>query len=230
MKMNGKPLITVQGLRVEYEGVKVFSNLSFVVCEGDFICIVGQNGAGKSTLIKTLLGKIKPKTGELKFHGLRQNFIGYMPQESKVDRNFPASVEEIVLSGTLNRLGFKPFYGRDEKKKQEQSLKQLGIWNLRKKYFADLSGGQRQKVLLARSLSATTKLLVLDEPSNNLDYKSKNELYENLRMLNKQGVTILMVTHDLDHKNLIGEKILALSGERYFFGSTAEYVEKIHHA
>jgi hypothetical protein len=221
-------LVTVKKLQVDYDKTKVFSNLSFEVCEGDFICIVGQNGAGKSTLIKTLLGQIKQSKGEILFHNLKRNFIGYMPQESKVDKNFPASVSEIVYAGTLNRVGFRPFFGKHEKNIVEESLKELKIINLAKRHFADLSGGQRQKVLLARALAATSKLLILDEPSNNLDFRSKMELYENLSKLNKKGITILMVTHDLDHKNLIGNKILALSGEEYFFGETKEYVERIH--
>jgi len=229
METKEKPLIQAKKIEVEYEGVKVFSDLSFEIFDGDFVCIVGPNGAGKSTLIKALLGQIHLKSGEIKFRNLRRKFIGYMPQESKVEKDFPASVEEIVRSGTLNWLGFRAFYGQKEEEITKRSLGLLGISHLGARYFAELSGGQRQKVLLARSLSATTRLLILDEPSNNLDYKSKNELYENLKTLNKQGITILMVTHDLDHKNLIGEKILALAGEKYFFGSTSEYVEEIHH-
>lgn len=223
------PLIKVKELQVEFEGHKVFSDLSFEILEADFICVVGPNGAGKSTLIKTLLGQIKPSKGEVVFSGLKQKFIGYMPQENKIDRNFPASVEEIVRSGTLNQMGIRSFYGLSEKKIAERSMRQLGVLGLAKMHFADLSGGQRQRVLLARSLAATKKLLVLDEPSNNLDFKSKNELYEKLKKLNSEGVAILMVTHDLDHKNLIGKKILALNGEQYFFGDTESYVEKIHH-
>ena len=220
MKDGGESILTVKKLQVSYDKVNVFSNLSFEVREGDFICIVGQNGAGKSTLIKTLLGSIKQSKGEIIFHNLKRKFIGYMPQESKVDKNFPASVSEIVYSGTLN--------GREEEKVVSECLKELKISDLTKRHFADLSGGQRQKVLLARALAATSKLLILDEPSNNLDFKSKMELYDNLLKLNKKGITILMVTHDLDHKNLIGNKILALSGKEYFFGETCEYVERIH--
>lgn len=228
MKDGGEPILTVKKLQVSYDKVNVFSNLSFEAREGDFICIVGQNGAGKSTLIKTLLGSIKQSKGEIIFHNLKRKFIGYMPQESKVDKNFPASVSEIVYSGTLNRIGVRPFYGREEEKVVSECLKELKISDLTKRHFADLSGGQRQKVLLARALAATSKLLILDEPSNNLDFKSKMELYDNLLKLNKKGITILMVTHDLDHKNLIGNKILALSGKEYFFGETCEYVERIH--
>lgn len=228
VEMRDKPIVTVKKLQVNYDKTIVFSNLSFEVCERDFVCIVGQNGAGKSTLIKTLLGQIKQNSGEIIFHDLQQKMIGYMPQESKVDKNFPASVSEIVYSGTLNRMGFRPFYRSAEKRIVERCLKELKIVDLARRHFADLSGGQRQKVLLARALAATSKLLILDEPSNNLDFKSKMELYDNLSKLNKKGITILMVTHDLDHKNLIGNKILALSGEQYFFGKTNEYVERIH--
>ena len=153
-----------------------------------------------------------------------------MPQETKIDNNFPASVFEITLSGTLNKLGNKIFYTKNEKKIALDNLKLLGIDNLKNKKFNDLSGGQRQKVLLARSLCATSKLLVLDEPSNNLDSKSKKELFKIINDLNKnKNITIIMITHDLDHNNLIGNKILSLREDDIFFGTTDEFVRRIHH-
>ena len=198
--------------------------------ENDFICIVGPNGSGKSTLVKGILGLIKPRRGKVIYNNLKQNFIGYMPQETKIDSNFPASVYEIVLSGTLNRLGLKSFYTKNEKQLALDNLKILGIDKLKDKSFCDLSGGQRQKVLLARSLCATSKLLILDEPSNNLDSKSKKELYKIINELNKKhNITIIMITHDLDHDNLIGNKILSLRENNIFFGTTEEFVRRIHH-
>lgn len=222
-------MIEVRDLTLGYDHHVVLKNLNFDIEEGDFVCIVGHNGSGKSTLVKGLLGLLKPMKGTIEFYDLKQNFIGYMPQETRVDQHFPASVYEIVLSGTLNRLGRKCFYTSKEKELADYNLELLGITSLKNKSFSDLSGGQRQKVLLARSLCSTSKLLILDEPSNNLDSDSKKELYQIIIDLNqKEGITILMITHDLDHHNLIGNKILSLQEDEFFFGSTEEFVRKVH--
>ena len=223
-------LIELKNLSLGYGNNVVLKNINITIEENDFICVVGPNGCGKSTLIKGILGLIKPFKGQVIYNGLKQNFIGYMPQETKVDSNFPASVYEIVLSGTLNRLGFNSFYTKKEKQIALDNLKLLNIEKLKDKNFCDLSGGQRQKVLLARSLCATSKLLILDEPSNNLDSKSKNELYKTIVDLNKnQNITIIMITHDLDHGNLIGNKILSLRDNEVFYGTTEEFVRRVHH-
>ena len=223
-------LIDVKNVTLGYEKHVVLSNVSFNIDEGDILCIVGPNGSGKSTLIKGILGLIKPMKGKIKFNDLKQEFIGYMPQETKVDANFPASVLEIVLSGTLNTKGLLSFYNKTDKERALNSLKILNISNLKNKCFCDLSGGQRQKVLLARSLCATKRLLILDEPSNNLDSKSKSDLYETIKDLNKNHhITIIMITHDLDHNNLIGNKILSLREDEIFYGNTKDFVKVIHH-
>ncbi len=218
-------LIEINNLTLGYDNHVVLKNINLSIDDGDFICIVGPNGSGKSTLIKGILGLIKPIKGKVIFKDLKQNFIGYMPQETMVDKNFPATVFEIVLSGMLNKCNF---YGKNEKNIAMSNLKLLKIDNLKNKSFSDLSGGQRQKVLLARSLCATTKLLILDEPSNNLDSKSKEDLYKAIKELNeKNNITIMMITHDLDHDNLIGNKILSLRDD-IFYGSTDEFVRRIH--
>ena len=222
-------LIELDNVTLGYDKHIVLKNIDLKIEEGDFICVVGPNGSGKSTLIKGILGLLKPLKGKIKYNGLKQNFIGYMPQETKVDANFPASVSEIVLSGTLNSIGLKPFYSKEAKEKVLKTLKLLNIENIKNKSFADLSGGQRQKVLLARSLCATSKLLILDEPSNNLDTKSKEKLYETIKNLNEEGITIIMITHDLDHDTLLGNKILSLREDEIFFGTTEEFVRRIHH-
>ncbi len=222
-------LIELKNLTLGYDRHIVLRNINMSIEENDFICIVGPNGSGKSTLVKGILGLIKPIKGKVIYNNLKQNFIGYMPQETKVDSNFPASVMEIVLSGTLNKFGLKCFYSQKEKEEVLNNLKILGIEKLKNKSFCDLSGGQRQKVLLARSLCATSKLLILDEPSNNLDSKSKIDLYNTIVDLNKNhGITIIMITHDLDHKNLIGNKILSLREDDIFFGSVNEFVRRVH--
>lgn len=223
-------LISLKNLSLGYDNHIVLKNINIDIEENDFLCIVGPNGSGKSTLVKGILGLLKPIKGKIVFNNLKQNFIGYMPQETRVDSNFPASVFEIVLSGTLNRLGLISFYTKKEKEIALNNLKILGIENLQDKSFCDLSGGQRQKVLLARSLSATSKLLILDEPSNNLDSKSKKELYETIIDLNKNHkITIIMITHDLDHDNLLGNKILSLRENDIFYGTTSEFIKKVHH-
>lgn len=220
-------LISLKNLSLGYDNQIVLKNINLDIEEDDFICIVGPNGSGKSTLVKGILGLIKPMKGKVVYNNLKQNFIGYMPQETKVDANFPASVFEIVLSGCLNK---SLFYKKKDKEIAINNLKILGIESLKDKCFCDLSGGQRQKVLLARSLCATSKLLILDEPSNNLDSKSKKDLYKIINDLNKNhGITIIMITHDLDHDNLIGNKILSLREDDIFFGSTKEFVRRIHH-
>ena len=221
-------IIDVKNLSLGYDKKAVFRGLNFSVSKGDFICVVGANGAGKTTLIKGILGLIKPLAGEIKFVNLKRKFVGYMPQETMVDPNFPAAVFEIVLSGTLNR-EHNIFYNKTAKADAEAALLKLGILKLKNKSFVDLSGGQRQKVLLARALVATKELLILDEPSNNLDKKSKAELYKIVQKLNAEGRTIMMVTHDLDHGNLIGNKILSIREGDYFFGMTEEFVRKVHH-
>lgn len=224
-------LLSLDKIKLGYGTNIVLSDLSFSVAERDFICIVGPNGAGKTTLVRGILGLLPLLSGKINF-GLEKTQIGYMPQETTVDPNFPASVSEIVLSGALNSRHI--FYDNATKSRALDILHLLKIKNLANASFSELSGGQRQKVLLARAIMATKKLLILDEPSNNLDQKSKKDLYEIIGRLNKdQGIAILMITHDLDHGNLIGDKILALGvkdGKKdYFFGSTDAYVRKVHH-
>ena len=205
-------LFEVKNLTLGYEKENVIENVSFTVNKGDFIIIVGANGAGKSTLIKGILGLIPIYSGDIIFdNSLKRNEIGYMPQETKVDSSFPASVSEIVLSGTLARNRFKLFYNKKDKEDATNALKILNIYDIKNKSFQDLSGGQRQKVLLARSLCATNKLLILDEPSNNLDSKSREEFYLLLMRLNKElGITIMMISHDTDIDKMVGNKLLII--------------------
>ena len=212
-------LFEVKNLTLGYENEKVIKDISFVVNDKDFIIITGKNGAGKSTLIKGILGLIKPMEGSIIFgESLNRKLIGYMPQETKVDANFPATVYEIVLSGAINKMGFKPFYNKELKNKAIDALKILNILNIKNRSFQDLSGGQRQKTLLARSLCATDKLLILDEPSNNLDQASREEFYLLLMKLNKElGITIIMISHDQDIDKILGTKQLIISDKGYEF-------------
>ena len=228
-KKQGRTLIELEDLTLGYGSQAVLEKLNLEIERGDFVCIVGQNGAGKTTLVRGILGLLKPLSGRVIYHNVKRNQIGFMPQETAVERDFPATIMEIVLSGTLNRLGWRPFYGKKEHKEALRNLRILGIDDIATESFAGLSGGQRQKVLLARALTAAGEVLILDEPSNNLDSSSKTELYQTISKLNhERGMTILMVTHDLDHHNLIGDKILSLRKKEVFFGPTEEYVRRIH--
>lgn len=219
------PLLTLKKLRLGYDDKTIIKDASFTLEQGDFACVVGTNGCGKSTLIRGILGLIKPQSGTIKYDNLDHTQIGYLPQETRVDANFPATVEEIVLTGCLGHMKMRPFYCHSEHKHVHESLKKLGIDALAKKSFVDLSGGQKQKVLLARSLSATKKLLILDEPSNNLDFKSRRDFYATLGKLNKEhGLTIMMITHDLDADDLIGNKVIAIKDGVVNITTTKEYL------
>ena len=223
--MHSDYLISAEKLTLAYGENKVIISADFEIKPGDFVCVVGANGSGKSTLIKAILGFIKPKSGKIRYAtGFSKTEIGYLPQESKIDPNFPATVYEIVLSGTLGQLGLKPFYRPENKTRALEALKSLHIEKLKSKSFGDLSGGQKQKVLLSRALSATSRLLILDEPSNNLDHASRREFYEILKNLNRSGLTIIMITHDLDADDLIGDKILALENGKVSSFSTADFL------
>ena len=217
--------LRIKDLSLKFGNHFIFKNLSFDVEDKDFLCIVGPNGSGKSTLLKCLLGEIKPTSGIIEFRNHSQNnAIGYLPQNPQHNPSFPASVYEVVASGSLNQIGlFSPY----PKQKIANALKTLHITEIANQQFSILSGGQRQRVLLARALVASSGLLVLDEPSNNLDYSSKQNFYRTLKKLN-DSTTIIMVTHDLDHNNLIGNKILSLDPNLPFFGTTNEYVRRIH--
>ena len=217
-------LFEVKNLSLGYEKEKIIKNISFCVNEKDFIIVVGKNGAGKSTLIKGILGLIKPMEGEIIFDSsLNRKLIGYMPQETKVESSFPASVMEIVLSGRINKMGFRPFYNKEDKEKAIEALKILNVYDIKNKSFCDLSGGQRQKVLLARSLCATDKLLILDEPSNNLDNTSREEFYLLLMKLNKElGISIIMISHDADIDKMLGNKVLRIMDNGYEFNDIEE--------
>ena len=217
-------LFEVKNLSLGYEKENIIENISFVVNEKDFVIVVGKNGAGKSTLIKGILGLIKPTGGEIIFDSsLNRKLIGYMPQETKVDQAFPASVFEIVLSGRINKMGHRPFYNKEDKEKAIEALKILNIYDIKNKSFCDLSGGQRQKTLLARSLCATEKLLILDEPSNNLDNTSREEFYLLLMKLNKElGISIIMISHDPDIENVLGNKLLKIMDNGFEFSDIVE--------
>lgn len=217
--------IACKGVTLGYEGKPVVKNLNFEVKKGDYLCIVGENGSGKSTLIKALLKLKTPMEGSIVMgEGLLASEIGYLPQQTIVQRDFPASVREIVLSGVLNSCGMRPFYGKREKERAEQSMELLKITDIAGKCYRELSGGQQQRVLLARALCATRKLLLLDEPVAGLDPVVSKELYEVIEQLNKeQKITIVMVTHDIAAAVVHASHILHVSEQPLFFGTAKDY-------
>ena len=208
--------IICQNLAIGYDGKVLLQDINFSVKDGDYLCIIGENGSGKSTLMRTLLNLQQPIRGKITFGaGVKSDEIGYLPQQTIIQRDFPASVREINLSGCQNRVGMRPFYNRSEKKRASEMMEKLQITNLANRCYRELSGGQQQRVLLARALCATRECLVLDEPSNNLDYDSKEEFYTVLKELHQKGLTIIMITHDLASHEVIGNKILHLDKNNY---------------
>ena len=191
--------LTCQRLCVGYDGQSVLQDLTFELLAGDYLCIVGENGSGKSTLMKTILGLQMPISGRiLTGDGLRKNEIGYLPQQTVIQKDFPASVREIVLSGCLGRCGSRPFYNKEEKKLAAEAMEKMQITRLARRCYRELSGGQQQRVLLARALCATQKMLLLDEPVSGLDPKVTAEMYTLIEKLNREdGITVIMISHDV---------------------------------
>ncbi len=215
-------LIHCENVTMKYDGQTAVDAISFDVEPGDYLCIVGENGSGKSTLIKGLLGLLKPVSGKITFDGIARHEIGYLPQQTMAQRDFPASVYEVVLSGCLRR-GFA-FFGKEDKRRAQDNMALLGIGDIQKKCYRELSGGQQQRVLLARALCATKKLLLLDEPVAGLDPVITAELYALIKELNQTGITVLMVSHDIRSAVQYGNRILHMAMQSAFFGSTQDYL------
>lgn len=218
--------LVCQNLCVGYDGRSVLQDIHFEVHTGDYLCIVGENGSGKSTLMKTILGLQAPISGSiLAGDGLRKNEIGYLPQQTQVQKDFPASVREIVLSGCQARMGRRLFYGREEKRLAEENIQKMGVASLAKRCYRELSGGQQQRVLLARALCATRKMLLLDEPVSGLDPKVTAEMYRLIDELNhKDGITVIMISHDIAAAVKYASHILHI-GDTVFFGTKEDYLQ-----
>lgn len=218
--------ITCQNLSLGYDGRILLSGLSFSVRAGDYCCIVGENGAGKTTLMKALLGLLSPAGGSITAgDGLKKEEIGYMPQQTSFQRDFPASVREIVLSGCQSRCGFRPYYGRAEKARAEDAMEKMGIRHLAGRCYRELSGGQQQRVLLARALCAASRMLLLDEPVSGLDPRAAGDMYRLIDGLNKRdGLTVLMISHDIKTAVTYASHILHI-GPSCFFGTMGEYLK-----
>ena len=215
-----------RNVAVGYGSKVVLHNIDFEVHAGNYICIAGENGSGKSTLMKTILGLQMPISGRiLTGDGLRKNEIGYLPQQTVIQKDFPASVREIVLSGCLGRCGSRPFYNKEEKKLAAEAMEKMQITRLARRCYRELSGGQQQRVLLARALCATQKMLLLDEPVSGLDPKVTAEMYTLIEKLNREdGITVIMISHDVAAAVRYASHILHIGGT-VFFGTKADYLQ-----
>lgn len=215
-------LIQIKKLSFSYPSKKdTLKNINLKVKKGSFTCIVGENGSGKSTLLKCILGLNKGYTGEIK----KETHIGYLPQKSEIQSNFPATIEEVVLSGTISNNVRSIFYKKEDKERAKQVMQTLGIYDIRKKCFADLSGGQQQRVLIARALCATKDIIVLDEPTNGLDPSIAKQIYELLNKLKREeNITILMVSHDIERALNYADTVIELiNGEITFVGNPKDF-------
>lgn len=217
-------MIKVKNLTLGYEGKEVVKNVTFDVDQGDYICVIGDNGSGKSTLMKALLSLIKPISGNIEFLDVKKNEIGYLPQQTGAREDFPALVKEVVSSGCLNRGKFSFFMNKEKKKIISENMDKLQISALKNKSFSELSGGQKQRVLLARALCATQKLLIIDEPVAGLDPKVTDEMYDAVKKLNDEGITIIMVTHDVTRALSFSNKVVHISYEGSTCLPTDEYL------
>ena len=218
-------MLTCRNVSMSYDGGTVVENVSLELERGDYLCIVGENGSGKTTLMKGMLGLLPLNGGNIDLHGVKRAEIGYLPQQTVAQRDFPASVREVVLSGRLNHCGLLPFYTRRDRVCANDNMERLGIASEAGKSYRDLSGGQQQRVLLARALCAADKLLMLDEPVAGLDPVMASEMYSLLEKLNRDGMTLVVISHDLKSAVLYGSKILHMRRGALFYGSTGDYVK-----
>lgn len=218
-------LITCEHVCLGYDGQTVLRDVNFTVSRGDLLCVVGENGSGKSTLIKGLLGLKAPEQGSITLgDGLVRNEIGYLPQQTQLQRDFPASVAEVVRSGCINQMRGRAFYSRADRARAQENMERMGIEDLAHHSYQALSGGQQQRVLLARALCATSKLLLLDEPVAGLDPVATGEMYNLLKLINLcDGVTVIMVSHDVAAAERYATHILQLGHSQLYFGTVAGY-------
>jgi zinc transport system ATP-binding protein len=219
-------LLKCKDLCLGYDGKSVISDLTFDITIGNYLCIVGENGSGKSTLMKTILGLKTPISGELSFEdGFRRTEIGYLPQQTAVQKDFPATVREVVLSGCLNRGGSHLFYTKMDKKLAVINMEKLGVLQIEKRCYRELSGGQQQRVLLARALCATTRLILLDEPTVGLDIQVASDLYSLIETINQSGITVIMISHDIQTAVKYATHILHLgTNSIVYYGTKQDYL------
>lgn len=215
-------LIRFENLSLRYGNRVLFKDLNFSIYEGDYFCIAGENGSGKTTLMNAILGMKEPAEGKITISNDIKNGIGYLPQQKSLQKDFPASVYEVVISGFQKKRGFRPFYNNKEKEIADNNMKRLGILDIKKQCFGELSGGQQQRVLISRALCATDKIILLDEPVTGLDKETTEEMYKIINELNDAGVTIVMISHDASATIRYASRVLHL-GNKVFVGTNEDY-------
>ena len=215
-------LIRFENLSLKYGNRVLFKDLNFSIYEGDYFCIAGENGSGKTTLMNAILGMKEPAEGKITISNDIKNGIGYLPQQKSLQKDFPASVYEVVISGFQKKRGFRPFYNNKEKEIADNNMKRLGILDIKKQCFSELSGGQQQRVLISRALCATDKIILLDEPVTGLDKETTEEMYKIINELNDAGVTIVMISHDASATIRYASRVLHL-GNKVFVGTNEDY-------
>ena len=215
-------LIRFENLSLKYGNRVLFKDLNFSIYEGDYFCIAGENGSGKTTLMNAILGMKEPAEGKITISNDIKNGIGYLPQQKSLQKDFPASVYEVVISGFQKKRGFRPFYNNKEKEIADKNMKRLGILDIKKQCFSELSGGQQQRVLISRALCATDKIILLDEPVTGLDKETTEEMYKIINELNDEGVTIVMISHDVYATIRYASRVLHL-GSKVFVGTNEDY-------
>lgn len=220
-------IIEVKNLSAFYENRKVFENLNFTVSEGDYLCIVGENGSGKTTLMKVILGFDIKHVGKVKFHDFTDREIGWLPQKTQHQKDFPASVKEVIMSGFAGKGFFGVGYSKLQKEQALKNMALLDIQSIAEKSFGELSGGQQQKVLLCRALCAAKKVLLLDEPVTSLDASAAEEMYEIIKKLNAGGMAVIMISHDVNRAVNEAKHVLSLAESSFFFGDKEEYLSHI---
>lgn len=223
----GNKIINVEGISLSYDSKPVVNNLSFQVNQGDYLCIVGENGSGKTTLLDALLGLKKPDCGKIDLlDKLKRNDIGFLPQHTEVQRDFPATVFEIVMSGCIGRQNKGPFLSKNDRQTAFTNMEKLGITSLSNRSYRELSGGQQQRVLLARALCSATRVLMLDEPVTGLDPKAASDMYSLVYDINKkEGITIIMISHDISSVLKYASHVLSLDKSKYFFGTVENFTQ-----
>lgn len=222
-------LITAKKLSVSFEGRSVFKNLNFSVTDGDYLCILGENGSGKTTLMNCILGTGIKYSGSIECNGFSRKNIGWLPQRSETKSDFPASVNEVVMSGFSAKSFFGLTYSASQRRMGESNIHMLDLCSLKNRSFKELSGGQQQRVLLCRALCAADRVLLLDEPVNGLDTLSQNELYSLISQLHNNGMTIIMISHDVDRAVCEAQHILHIGDGTHFYGSVNEYLLTKHY-
>ena len=218
--------IELKNVTIQYENTAVIKNLSFEIESGDYICVLGENGSGKSSLVKAILGLVKTKEGKIEYN-IKKNRIGYLPQKTQLQNDFPCCVKEVVMSGLVSKKRLRPFFSENEKQLAKRNMEKMGIWDLRSKPLNQLSGGQQQRALIARALCAGEDLIILDEPVTGLDKEITESFYETATKLNNEGTTVFMVSHDTQSALKNAEKILYLQNDGYFFGTKEEFLKGV---